>query len=136
MAVNTKTEYALRSLLEIADKGHVSAQKISEAQRLPKKYIEHLLSLLKSAEIVRSSPGSAGGYELNKPADEIKFLDVLRAVKDDSFSASCAHRHGKFCFGQGCTLSPFFSRLESELAVIFESYSLSDIKSIWEGKVI
>jgi len=120
MAVNTKTEYALRSLLEIADKGHVSAQKISEAQRLPKKYIEHLLSLLKSANLVRSNPGSTGGYELSRPADEINFLDVLQAVQDDSFSASCAQRDGQFCFGKGCTLSPFFNRLESEMTEIFK----------------
>ena len=50
MAVNTRTEYALRALLEIADSSReaVSAKKICQRQALPKKYIEHLLADLNS----------------------------------------------------------------------------------------
>jgi len=136
MAVNTKTEYALRSLLEIADMGHLSAQKICERQKLPKKYIEHLLALLKSAGLVKSNPGSAGGYSLSRKPEEISFLDVLHAVRDESYATACNHQHGKFCMGEGCTLSPFFTELEGRLDEIFKSYSLRDIISIWEGKTI
>ena len=40
MAINTRSEYALRALLEIADSPQeaLSAQKICDHQALPKKY--------------------------------------------------------------------------------------------------
>jgi Rrf2 family protein len=134
MAVNTKTEYALRALIEIHTSGHISAQKICEAQSLPKKYIEHLLALLKAAGMVNSSPGSLGGYTLSKPPEEISFADILRAVEDNSYTASCSESSGRHCVGDGCHLSPFFNELESKLQEIFMSYSLSDILKIWERK--
>ncbi|MCB5265402.1 MAG: Rrf2 family transcriptional regulator [Candidatus Cloacimonetes bacterium] len=135
MAVNTKTEYALRALIEIATQGQVSAQKICEAQNLPKKYIEHLLSLMKSAKIINSSAGILGGYSLAKEADEISFQSLLEAVGDESFATACKKRSGTFCLGQGCTLAPFFTKLEDQLSEIFEAYTLQDIINIWERKV-
>jgi biotin operon repressor len=68
MAVNTRTEYALRALLEITDSQQdaVSAQKICEHQELPKKYIERLLGNLKAAGLIISSAGAKGGYVLAK----------------------------------------------------------------------
>ncbi|MCB5271554.1 MAG: Rrf2 family transcriptional regulator [Candidatus Cloacimonetes bacterium] len=134
MAVNTKTEYALRALIEIANQGQVSAQKICEAQSLPKKYIEHLLSLLKAAKIINSSAGILGGYSLAKEADEITFRSLLEAVGDESFATACKGRSGTFCLGPGCTLAPFFTKLEGQLDEIFESYTLQDIMNIWERK--
>ncbi|MCB5262196.1 MAG: Rrf2 family transcriptional regulator [Candidatus Cloacimonetes bacterium] len=135
MAVNTKTEYALRALIEIAHQGQVSAQKICEAQRLPKKYVEYLLSLLKAADLINSTAGIMGGYSLAKEAEEITFKSLLEAVKDESFATACQQRKGKFCIGHGCTLAPFFTKLEGQLNEIFESYTLQDIINIWERKV-
>lgn len=134
MAVNTKTEYALRALIAIAEAGHLSAQKICEVQKLPKKYIEHLLSLLKAADLINSSAGSTGGYELIKAPAEISFQDVLNAVDDKSYATACTHRYGKFCLGKGCTLSPFFSELDHRLRGIMESYTLQDIIETWERR--
>ncbi|MDI3503341.1 MAG: Rrf2 family transcriptional regulator, cysteine metabolism repressor [Candidatus Cloacimonadota bacterium] len=132
MAVNTKTEYALRALIAIAEAGHLSAQKISESKKLPKKYIEHLLSLLKAADLINSSTGSTGGYELSKAPGEISFQDVLDAVDDKSYATACTHRFGKFCLGQDCTLSPFFSELDHRLQGIMQSYTLEDIIDLWK----
>lgn len=134
MAVNTKTEYALRALIEIHMSGHISAQKICEAQSLPKKYIEHLLALLKGAGMVTSSPGSLGGYELSKKPEEISFADILEAVEDNSFVAGCLVDSGRHCLGEDCPLSPFFSELDNRLQEIFRGYNLRDILDFWERK--
>jgi Rrf2 family protein len=134
MALNTKTEYALRALIEIHEQGYVSAQKICEAQKLPKKYIEHLMALLKSAGLVNSSPGSLGGYALAKKPNEISFADILSAVEDGSFNTACVDTSGRHCLGEACTLSPFFSELENKLQQVFRSYTLKDIMKIWQRK--
>ncbi len=134
MAVNTKTEYALRALLAIYSEGYISAQKICDEQKLPKKFIEHLLSLLKAAGLVKSTAGSAGGYELARDPLNISFQDLLKAVGDKSYATSCENRSLKYCLGDECSLSPFFSQLESQLDEIFQSHSLQDIINIWERK--
>ncbi|MDD3534923.1 MAG: Rrf2 family transcriptional regulator [Candidatus Cloacimonetes bacterium] len=131
MALNTRTEYALRVLLELADGDMVSAQKICDRQQLPKKYIEHLLALLKNAGIVKSTAGSKGGYSLTRPAAEITFAQILKAVEDYSFSTSCLPDDKRFCVGKYCNLSRFFSKLNRQLEQLFGSYNLEMIHKIY-----
>jgi Rrf2 family protein len=127
MAVNTRTEYALRVLIELAEHGMLSAQKICDTQKLPKKYIEHLLAMLKTSNIVKSSAGSLGGYSLSRKPDEINFRDILSAVEDASFDTSCVPNSGRHCLGSGCKLSLFFHELNGKISEVLGAYSLSDI---------
>jgi len=136
MAVNTRTEYALRALLEIADSPNeaVSAQKICERQALPKKYIERLLSNLKTAGLVLSSSGSHGGYNLAKTPREITLNIVLDAVNDDSLDPTCNLGSQRFCPVGECTLSAFFTILGSKMQLLLSSYTLADIYASWKGE--
>jgi Rrf2 family protein len=136
MAVNTRTEYALRALLEIPyqDGESVSAQTICSNQQLPKKYIEHLLSSLKNAGLITSSSGSRGGYNLARPAEEISLYDIMAAVRDHTLELDCTM--GKqFCLGRGCGLQGVFSDLGSKQRELFQGYSLARIAEIF-GKEI
>ena len=131
MAVNTRTEYALRALLEIADakEKSVSAQAISERQLLPKKYIEHLLSALKKADLIRSSSGSRGGYTLARPASRINLYDVLVAVEDETPVLSCV-MEGNFCLGSACGLKALFNEVSNKQKRLYQSYTLSKIRRL------
>jgi len=53
---------------------------LNSAQNIPQNYLEQLLSILKKAELVESMRGSQGGYKLNKPADQIKVIDIIEAL--------------------------------------------------------
>ncbi|MDP2173282.1 MAG: Rrf2 family transcriptional regulator [Candidatus Cloacimonadaceae bacterium] len=134
MAVNTRTEYALRALIEMidADGGQISAQKICERQHLPKKYVEHLLGALKAAKLIISSAGAHGGYILAKKAEETTLLDVMEAV-DDASMLSCAGDRERFCLGLGCQFSPFFDELSAKQRKLFQSYNLKKIHKIYKG---
>jgi Rrf2 family protein len=134
MAVNTRTEYALRALIEMAESQDqpISAHRICERQNLPIKYIERLLALLKNAGLVHSMAGSQGGYTLARAASEICFLDILKAVEDGSFSTSCSSPNPKHCLGHSCALMPIFNDLDSQLSEIFASYSLEQIFQTWK----
>ncbi|PKN72432.1 MAG: hypothetical protein CVU50_07635 [Candidatus Cloacimonetes bacterium HGW-Cloacimonetes-3] len=135
MAVNTRTEYALRALLEIADspKEAVSAQKICENQDLPKKYIERLLSNLKTAGLISSSAGSHGGYTLAKKAKDITLNHVLDAVADDSLDPTCNASAQRFCPSGSCPLSGFFADLGSKVSELLSTYTLDIIYKTWKG---
>lgn len=128
MAVNTRTEYALRALLEIHDnlEGSISTQMICKLQQLPKKYVEHLLNSLKNAGLINSSAGSKGGYVLARPAEKISLYDIMEAVDDHSLELDC-EMDKQYCLGTKCGLKPVFKDLAAKQRKLFQTYTLDRI---------
>ena len=86
MQVSAKTDYALRAAAELAraateETGPVKGEWISEAQGIPKKFMENILHDLKRAGIVRTRRGASGGYWLARPPEDIPLAEVIRAVE-------------------------------------------------------
>ena len=61
----------------------ISLNEISERQDISLNYLEQLFLKLRRAEIVSSVRGPGGGYRLNKPIDNIRVSDILKAVDED-----------------------------------------------------
>ena len=82
MEISAKSDYAVRALLELADKAPdlVKIDVIVGDQKLPRKFVEAILGDLRRAGIVRSMRGAEGGYALARPATEISIGAVIRAV--------------------------------------------------------
>jgi Rrf2 family protein len=82
MHISAKADYAIRAALEIAHREPdvVTAEVISGAQQVPRRYVVSILSDLRRADLVRASRGSAGGYTLTRPAREISLGDIIRGV--------------------------------------------------------
>ena len=88
-----KTRYALRSLLylaEEAERAPIQLGSIATTQHVPPKYLELIMLDLKKAGMVRSTRGPKGGYELARPAAEISFGEVVRAMEGPIALISCA----------------------------------------------
>ena len=89
MKVASKTEYALNTVLDLAVHGNgrvVSAAEIARRRRIPLKYLEQILSLLREGGLVTSRRGARGGYELAKPPDDISLEEVVRLSGDGLLS--------------------------------------------------
>ena len=83
MKLSTKSQYACLAMIELArnyNQGVVKIQAIAERQGIPKKYLEQILLLLKSACYVRSRKGAEGGYELAKSPAEISIAEIVRLM--------------------------------------------------------
>jgi Rrf2 family protein len=82
MQITARVDYAVRALAELAarDGGSATRSELAEAQRIPAKFLEAILSDLKKAGLLRAQRGSSGGYVLAVPADSIALADVVRAV--------------------------------------------------------
>lgn len=79
--ISQKAKYALRALTALARAGEtLQIAEIADAENIPRKFLEQILLDLKNRGIVASKRGAAGGYALLKPAEEIAFIDVLRAI--------------------------------------------------------
>ncbi|MEI2777589.1 MAG: Rrf2 family transcriptional regulator [Tetrasphaera sp.] len=85
MNISARTDYAIRALLTLAasqadGSGPVSADALAGAQGLPKKFLEAILLDLRRGGLVSSRRGSAGGYQLAAPAEQIGLGAVVRVV--------------------------------------------------------
>ncbi len=136
MAINTRTEYAIRALLEIMESGNepVSTTDICKRQSLPKKYVEHLLSGMRSAGIIQSTAGSKGGYLLATEPDSIYLYSIMQAVDDTAWELSCNMKGNRYCIGQECGLQAVWSQISNQLQDLLKSYTLQTIFDLQNEK--
>jgi Rrf2 family protein len=81
--IHAKTDYAVRAAVQLASSSEfpVTSESIAQAQDIPAKFLEAILSELRHAGLVKSRRGAHGGYWLSRPASEISVADVIRAVE-------------------------------------------------------
>lgn len=94
MKLSTRGEYALRALLVLGrdyqeDDAVVRIQEISNKQNIPKRFLEQILNDLKSAGVVESKRGVAGGYRLSRPPEKITLAEIIRHIEGALAPVSC-----------------------------------------------
>jgi Rrf2 family protein len=88
-------------------KGPASLAEIAAEEDLPRAYLEQLVVSLRDAELVTSTRGAHGGYELSRPPDEIRMSEVLRALAPHLFARRDHEHHaGPDRFTQRADLGP------------------------------
>ena len=84
MKVTKKGEYALRALLSLAlvhgQRSH-SLRKISKEEKIPYKFLEQIMILLKKADFVQSIKGKFGGYRLTRSPKQVTLGEIIRAIE-------------------------------------------------------
>ena len=82
MKVSAKIDYACRALIELSlrwpDTSPVQIPEIARRQKIPMKFLVHILISLKQLGLVESVRGKKGGYMLMKPPQEIKLSDIIK----------------------------------------------------------
>jgi Rrf2 family protein len=91
MRITSKGEYAAKAVLYLAQKhpAIVPIQEIAKQHRIPLKYLEQILLMLKNAGLLRSRRGIKGGYQLAKPPGSITVGAVVTAVDGNFAQTGC-----------------------------------------------
>ena len=93
MRLSTRSRYAARALGELVRQGGESApvmmRILAERQEVSKRYLDNIFATLRLAGLIRTTRGAAGGYMLNRPADEITLLNVVEALDGDLDLVEC-----------------------------------------------
>ncbi len=95
MKLSKRGIYALRVLRHLAahyGEGSLSSARLAKIERVPKKYLEQILTLLCKRGLLISERGKEGGYRLRKPPDEVTLGDVIRMVDGPLAPIPCASR--------------------------------------------
>lgn len=90
MKVSAKAEYACLALIALARHGPnsppVRIRQISGSYGIPERYLVQILLRLKSAGLVTSTRGAAGGYHLARSASTISIGEILAAIEGPEIS--------------------------------------------------
>jgi Rrf2 family protein len=80
MWISRRTDYATRALLAMAldGGGPMKLEELARRTGAPQSVLEQVMPVMRSAGIVRSERGPAGGYRLNKAPEEITLERVVR----------------------------------------------------------
>ncbi len=131
MRVSAKADYAVRATIELAAAeadGPLNAEKISERQGIPRKFLETILLELKHAGIVTSRRGPDGGYALARPAAEISIADVIRAV-DGPLANVRGDRPERIAYeGAAIHLTQVWIAVRAALRDLLEATSLAEVR--------
>ncbi|MEN6425380.1 MAG: Rrf2 family transcriptional regulator [Phycisphaerales bacterium] len=130
MKLSTRTRYGMRAIIELAqheDKRPLQLKLIAERQDISVKYLEQLMSLLRSAGFVRSVRGSKGGYILARPADQIKLNEIFRCLEGAVTTAECTEDESYCARSADCAARDVWKRVETAIQEVLGSIRLSDL---------
>lgn len=120
----------MRAVLELAieyGKGPIQIKMIADREDISSKYLEQLVSTLKSCGLVSSVRGPKGGYLLGKAPSEIKLSEVFLALEGPLVTAECIE-HPQFCVRcSDCVTRQVWSEIHAAMMSVLESQTLQDL---------
>ena len=138
MKLSVRGEYALRSLLVLGlnyHQGVVRIQTISEQQNIPKRFLEQILNDLKSAGVVQSRRGVAGGYRLSRRPEEISLAVVVRHIEGALAPVSCvSERFYEKCScpdESRCAIRSVMKEVREAVVKIMERVTVAELCERW-----
>jgi len=134
--LSKKAKYALKALLFLSkneDRGAILIAEISDAERIPKKFLEQILLELKKHGILQSKRGKEGGYFLGKQPNDIGIGQVVRIIDGPLAPIPCvskmAYRRCDECIDEKtCEIRNLFLLVRDATIEILDKTTLDDLE--------
>ena len=131
MWVSRRTDYATRAMLALSLEGGgpLKLEELARRTAVPQSVLEQVMPTLRTAGIVRSERGPAGGYRLNKDAAEITLERVVRLFQGPLAPIGCATRHNpEPCpMTVGCTLRDVWEEVRDATISLLGGVTFADL---------
>lgn len=130
MNISTKGRYAVRAMLDLAlqpTSEPTLIKDISKRQGISDLYLEQLFNRLKTAGLLRSIRGPKGGFMLNKPAAEIKLIDILEAMEGPIAPVDCVDNAALCARADACITRDIWAEMKKVMVEMLESTTLEDL---------
>ena len=131
MKLSTKARYGIRAVLEIAkhygDKP-IQSKAIAQNQDISIKYLEQLMSILKTSGIINSVRGARGGYMLSRSPEDIKVSEVYFALEGPSImSVQCVDDQSACDKTADCITRQIWVNVEQAIRDVLDSVTFRDL---------
>jgi Rrf2 family protein len=139
--LTAKGKYGLKALVHLSSlpPGETAqAIDISEANDIPKKFLDAILGELRNAGVVHSKKGPGGGYMLARRPGEIKLGHIIRTLDGPLAPIACASRTAyqpcEDCEDVGaCAVRLTMVKVRDAMSDILDRMTLADMLALDGG---
>jgi Rrf2 family protein len=130
MKLSTRSRYGARALIDIAINSSgkpVLLREVAKRQEISTMYLEHLITPLISAGIIRSTRGAKGGVWLARKPSDVKLTDVVRLLEGSMAPVECVD-DPKFCpRHDSCVTREVWAELKDAMIQVLNRTTLEDL---------
>lgn len=110
------------------NEGTVTRDEIAERQSISPLYLSHILLKLGKADLVVSTKGPGGGYQLARQPSDILIGDIVRAVGEPLDLVACVAKGRSGCQRiDTCAAHLLWARLSGVVKDTLDSVTLQDL---------
>lgn len=100
---------------------------ISERQSISYKYLDHIISALKTRGLIANVDGKKSGYRLTKRPDEITVYDIFTAFEPDMAIVDCLKNEGSCSNPKACAAQDLWGNLNEHIISFLKENSLKQL---------
>ncbi len=132
--LSKKAQYAIKAagyLAERYQQGPIQIHEIAENKKIPLKFLENILLMLKKEGIFESRKGKGGGYFLVTPPEKIMLASIIRIVDGPIALIPCVslyfYKKCNDCDETDCNIKKVFAEVRDATLKVLENKSILDV---------
>jgi Rrf2 family protein len=129
--ISAKSKYAIRALVELADRTAgdpdrpVRLTDVAAAREIPLQFLEQLFSALRRAGVLRSRRGASGGYSFARPPETVTVLEIVNALDGAVSPAVCTQ--GECEHLDGCGAASVWLEAKNAIDDVLRRTTIGDL---------
>jgi Rrf2 family transcriptional regulator, cysteine metabolism repressor len=143
MKFSTRSEYGVRVMIQLGRRhgaGPISLAEVADLEQLPLAYLEQLIARLRKAELVTSTRGAHGGYELARAPKAITMAEVVQALEGNLAPMQCLSDpvtsrvlcNHELDADESCATKLLWTRVQGSVSRALEQTTLAELVSFAE----
>jgi len=128
--LSTKGKYGARLMFQLAlnyGNGPMFLKDIAEQEELSVRYLEHLVTPLKTARLIFAIRGAKGGYSLAKNPGEITLKEIIQVLEGPFYPSECVQSPGICTRSTFCITRDIWVELEQTISTTLANHTLMDL---------
>ncbi len=130
LQLSTKVRYAVRAMVELAMRYNsepIQLNDIACEQDVSVKYLEQLMSPLRTQGIVRTQKGSRGGYHLVRDPEKLTLYDIVKSVEGSIAAVACVDNEKSCQRSDRCVTRTAWVGIKEAMKNELQSHTLAEL---------
>ena len=128
LRISKMTDYAILVMVELArDGGRLSAHRVADRVHVELPTVSKVLKLLSHADLVISTRGANGGYQVARQAEEINVAEIIAAIEGPIAMTECSVEQGLCSVEDSCSMRSNWQRISVAVAAALKEVSLAEM---------